>query len=101
VTWENFLQAFGVRDQPTQRGQVFDNYMVLIQATLSGQGIALCGRRLAEDFIAQGDLVRPIEEAMKSDRGFYLVRPRETTMSHSARLFHDWLLDEAKRPAEL
>jgi LysR family transcriptional regulator, glycine cleavage system transcriptional activator len=100
VTWESFLQAFGVREQPSQRGQVFDNYMVLIQATLSGQGIALCGRRLAEDFIAQGDLVRPIEEAMKSDRGFYLVRPRETSMSHSARLFHDWLLEEAKRPAK-
>ncbi|HUF45982.1 MAG TPA: LysR substrate-binding domain-containing protein, partial [Aestuariivirgaceae bacterium] len=59
------------------------------------EGIALCGRRLAEDFIADGDLVRPVEASLKSDRGFYLIRPREVAMSEPARLFHDWLLQEA------
>ena len=99
VTWETFLAAHGVAGAPRHRGLTYDNYMVLIQSALRGEGIALCGRRLAEDFLAQGDLVRPISEALKSDRGFYLIRPREKQMSHTARQFHDWLLEEAHRPA--
>ena len=98
VTWEAFLAAFNVTGEPEQRGLTYDNYMVLIQSALRGEGIALCGRRLAEDFIAQGELVRPIKEALKSDRGFFLLRPKEQPMSHSAREFHNWLLGEAGRP---
>jgi LysR family transcriptional regulator, glycine cleavage system transcriptional activator len=97
VTWESFLAAFDVTEEPKDRGVTFDNYLVLIQSTLRGEGIALCGRRLAEDFIADGDLVRPVDASLKSDRGFYLIRPREVAMSEPARLFHDWLLQEALR----
>lgn len=96
VTWESFLAAFGITEEPKLRGLTFDNHHVLIQAALRGEGVALCGRRLAEDFIAHGDLVRPVEEALKSDRGFYLIRPRDTPMSQAARLFHEWLLREAR-----
>lgn len=99
VTWESFFAAFGIAFEPKVRGLTFDNYLVLIQSALRGEGVALCGRRLAEDFIAHGDLVRPVEEALKSDRGFYLIRPREAPMSQAARLFHDWLLREAMQPA--
>ena len=99
MTWDTFLSAYGVEGEPHQRGLTYDNYMVLIQSALRGEGIALCGRRLAEDFLAHGDLVRPIPESLKSDRGFYLLRPREKQMSHAARQFHDWLLEEARQPA--
>jgi len=99
VTWDTFLASYGVEGEPHRRGLTYDNYMVLIQSALRGEGIALCGRRLAEDFLAHGDLVRPIAETLKSDRGFYLLRPREKQMSHAARQFHDWLLEEARQPA--
>jgi LysR family glycine cleavage system transcriptional activator len=99
VTWETFLEGCGVTGTASQRGLVYDNYMVLIQSALRGDGIALCGRRLAEDFIAQGDLVRPLSLALSSDRGFYLIRPKDLPLSHAARLFSDWLLGEAKRPS--
>ncbi|NNE22900.1 MAG: transcriptional regulator GcvA [Rhizobiales bacterium] len=98
VTWETFLAAFGVTEEPEQRGLTYDNYMVLIQSALRGEGIALCGRRLAEDFIAQGELVRPITQTLNSDRGFYLLRPKDQPMSHAAREFHNWLVAEASRP---
>jgi LysR family glycine cleavage system transcriptional activator len=73
--------------------------MVLINSALRGEGIALCGRRLAEDFISQGDLVRPIPVAQESDRGFWLLRPRDGQLSEQARLFYNWLLDEARKPS--
>jgi LysR family glycine cleavage system transcriptional activator len=99
VTWDNFLHEIGVEGETSGRGFTFDNYLVLIQSTLRGEGIALCGRRLAEDFIEQGDLVRPVDAALQSDKGFWLLRPKEGQLSEQARQFHNWLLDEARKPS--
>ncbi len=98
VTWENFLHDFGVIEEPRARGVTYDNYLVLIQSALRGEGIALCGRRLAEDFIDHGDLVRPIPETLRSQRGFFLLKPRDKPLGQAGRLFEEWLLEEAIKP---
>ena len=95
VTWQAWLAAQGVRTAPRKRGLEFDNYLVLLQAAVRGEGIALCGGRLAEDFIARGDLVRPIEATLRSDRAFYVLWPKNTHLTEAARKFRDWLVQEA------
>ena len=75
VTWDAWLKSFGVAGPARRRGLTFDNYLVLIQAALDGQGVALGGGRLAEDFIARGTLIRPMAATLGSDRGFYLLWP--------------------------
>ncbi len=99
VTWDKWLAAVGVDDMPTGRSLEFDNYLLLIQAALDGQGIALGGGRLAGDFLARGALVRPLETTMKSEQGFYLLIPNDIPLGAPATLFRDWILAEAKRPA--
>jgi LysR family glycine cleavage system transcriptional activator len=96
VTWDAWLKHFGVEGVARRRGLTFDNYLVLIQATLDGQGIALGGGRLAEDFIARGTLVRPIAASLGSDRGFYLLWPNEGELAAPAKLFRDWIIAEAR-----
>ncbi|HEX6013661.1 MAG TPA: LysR substrate-binding domain-containing protein [Geminicoccaceae bacterium] len=95
VTWQAWLGAQGVTASPAKRGLEFDNYLVLLQAAIRGEGVALCGRRLAEDFIARGDLVRPIEAALRSDRAFYLLYPDGSRLSPAAEKFRDWVIAEA------
>ena len=95
VTWQAFLSAQGVKGSPRKRGLEFDNYLVLLQAAVRGEGIALCGGRLAEDFIARGDLVRPIETSLRSDRAFYILYPQNIPLSATARKFRDWLVKAA------
>jgi LysR family glycine cleavage system transcriptional activator len=97
VTWESFLEAIGVSGPPSGKGFTFDNYMLLIQSALRGEGIALCGRRLAEDFIEQGDLVRPVDVVQESELGFWLLRPAEGQLSQQARQFYNWVLSEARQ----
>ena len=97
VTWGKWLEAVGVDQKPSQRGLEFDNYLLLIQAALDGQGIALGGGRLAGDFLARGALVRPIETTMKSEQSFYLLIPKEIPLGAPATLFRDWILAEAKQ----
>jgi LysR family glycine cleavage system transcriptional activator len=96
VTWEAWLRAFGVEQDPAKRGLQFDNYLVLIQAAMDGQGIALGGGRLADDFVARGLLQRPLEATLRSEQAFYLLRPADTEPSEAAALFWDWILAEAK-----
>ncbi len=99
VTWEAWLRAVGVAQKPAKRGLQFDNYLVLIQAALDSQGIALGGGRLADDFIARGAMLRPIDATLRSEQAFYLLRPADTPPGEAAALFWDWILAEAKGQA--
>jgi LysR family glycine cleavage system transcriptional activator len=94
VTWDAWFKGLGVVARPTKRGLTFDNYLILLQTALRGEGIALCGQRLAEDFIARGDLVRPISTALPSENAFYLVYPVDQPLSEGARLFRGWIQRE-------
>src|SRR5262245_33814051 len=95
VTWPAWLAAQGVKGAPRKRGLEFDNYLVLLQAAVRGEGVALCGGRLAEDFIARGDLIRPIEATLRSDRAFYVLYPKGVRLSEAATKFRDWLVQAA------
>ena len=101
VTWEAWLHHFGVPWKPVKKGLEFDNYLVLIQATIDGQGVALGGQRLAEDFISRGALVRPISATLRSTRGFYLLVPVDVPLSKPAKLFRDWIIAETKGAKQL
>ena len=99
VTWEAWLAALGIRAPARGPSLEFDNYLVLTQAVLDGQGIALGGGRLAEDFLARGRLIRPIEARLRSERAFYLLVPSDQPMTPQAEAFRDWILSESHNGA--
>ncbi|MEQ8355625.1 MAG: transcriptional regulator GcvA [Kiloniellaceae bacterium] len=96
VSWEAWLAALGVRAPMRGPSLEFDNYLVLTQAVLDGQGIALGGGRLAEDFLDRGLLIRPIEAMLRSEQSFFLLVPRDQPLTEQAAAFRDWILVEAK-----
>ena len=95
VTWDTWLPVLGVRDKPLNRGLEFDSYLILTQALLDGQGIALGGGQLAGDFLAHGALIRPIDATLISEQAFYLLTPKEIPISSQTDLFNKWMLSEA------
>lgn len=100
TTWDNWFAAFGLEDSKAIKALRFDNYLLLIHAAVRGEGVALCGRRLADDLIKSGELVQPIEASLKSDYSFYLLRPAGETLGPAQARFRDWLLAEAHMTAE-
>ncbi len=96
VTWETWLQAFGVDQPPEPHGLFFDNYMLLLHAAVRGEGVALCGGRLADDLIGRGELIRPIDEWLPSEFSFYLLHPANQPLRPGAQRLKTWLLDEAR-----
>ncbi len=95
VRWGTWLAHFGIDEAIKNRALYFDHYMLLIHAAIRGEGVALCGGRLAEDLIERGELVRPIDVALKSEYSFYLLRPANQALRPHAASFREWLLAEA------
>jgi LysR family transcriptional regulator, glycine cleavage system transcriptional activator len=103
VSWPSWFQYFGVSAVPRRPGLTFDNYLVLLHAVVAGEGLALCGGRLAQDMLARGDVVRPVAQAMQSDRAFFLVHSEDVPLNRAGLMFRAWLLAEAgadQAPAE-
>ncbi len=96
VTWATWFESFGLKNMPPPRGLQFDNYMVLIHAAVSGEGVALCGGRLGADLIRRHELIRPFDESLRSERSFYLIEPDDRPLRRPVRHFRDWILAEAR-----
>lgn len=96
VAWESWFEHLGLKKSHSRAGLSFDSYLVLTRAVVAGEGIALCGGRLAQDMLARGEVVRVTEHAMQSDRAFYLVQPEEQDLNPAGRRFKQWLIDQAR-----
>ena len=95
-TWPGFFEAIG---QPEVKGRSqlkFDFIMQTFLAAQSGQGVAL-GRTYGADVYMSGDLIRPIDVAVATGGGCYLVVSERARARSEVRAFIDWLLAEASK----
>ncbi len=95
-TWPSFFDAVG---QPEVRGHSqlkFDFIVQTFQGAQSGQGVAL-GRTYGADVFMSGDLIRPIDVAVSTGAGCYLVVSERAHTRSEVRAFIEWLLAEAKK----
>ncbi|WP_210542720.1 LysR substrate-binding domain-containing protein [Rhodoferax sp. PAMC 29310] len=96
--WPTLLKALGLTQAPTFSPLSFDNYTLLIQAALAGQGVAIGWRHLVDDLITQG-LLCPVGAAtVVSDLGYYLVLPERKRRPRAVQLFVDWIREESGCP---
>ncbi|MGF1610643.1 MAG: transcriptional regulator GcvA [Kiloniellales bacterium] len=95
LSWQTWLERSGVKLSPRKQGPTFNNYVLMIQAAQSGQGIALGWRHLVDHLIEAGTLVRPVATTLRSDYAFHLVAPRDAELSPEVSVFRDWFLAEA------
>lgn len=92
--WPGLLRALGIAQPPTFAPLAFDNYTLLIQAAVAGQGVAIGWRHLVDDLIAQGLLCRLLDAPVVSSHGYYLIRPERKRRARVVQAFADWIADE-------
>lgn len=93
VTWADVVRGLG--GEPTEaaaEGPRFNNFVLLLQAALDGQGMAIGTRHLLTRHLAEGRLVRPLDGSLKTGRGYFLARPAESPLSTVLADLHGWLL---------
>ena len=71
----------------------FNNYTLLIQAVIAGQGIGLGWRGLIDEPLASGTLVGLDGMSLTTDGGYGLIDGRAG--GTATQLFRDWLLESA------
>ena len=102
--WSSLFRELGISQSPPSGALRFDNYTLLIQAAIAGQGVAIGWRYLVDDLLEQGLLAPLLEGRVCSDLGYYLVQPERKRRARLMKCFVDWLqqeLGDAARQAHL
>lgn len=98
--WSGVFRELGLAGAPPPGQLRFDNYTLLIQAAIGGQGVAIGWRHLVDDLLAQGLLCRPIAQSALSGYGYYVVLPPRKRRGPLIQRFVDWLMTEQAGSAQ-
>lgn len=92
--WSVWFRAVGIEEPVQSAGLRFNNYPLLIQAAVNGQGVALGWGHIIDDLLESGALVRcmPISQTLKP--AFFLVTPTDVDLAPKAGLLEEWLVEE-------
>jgi LysR family glycine cleavage system transcriptional activator len=94
--WRAWLAAFGVECPDTERGPVFDQTALAIDAAVADQGIALARTALASLDLIAGRLVRPLDEAQPAKFAYWIVCRKSVFDTPKIDQFRAWLLDQVQ-----
>lgn len=90
-SWRDFFEAVGIRADEPERGPVFDDAGLILQATVSGQGVSTARLQLAHGYLRRGELVQLGQARIPSALDYYFSwregHPREAAILQ----FHRWL----------
>jgi DNA-binding transcriptional LysR family regulator len=95
MSWQNWLAHNGVDDAHRAADPV-NQYPVLLQLAMEGQGIVLAWRHMIDACMQQGLLVRACEANASLGGGYYAVWPRDRIEHAAARAFRSWLVAESE-----
>jgi LysR family glycine cleavage system transcriptional activator len=93
--WQMWLAARGVKGVDGARGPRFNQSSLVIEAALSGRGVALAKRTLAQDDLDAGRLVAPMAITTSVDFAYYVVHPKAKGRLPQVKAFVAWILGEA------
>ncbi|MEE3912540.1 LysR family transcriptional regulator [Pseudomonas viridiflava] len=92
--WGGVFRALDIPQSPAPGQLRFDNYTLLIQAAIGGQGVAIGWRHLVDELLEQGLLCSPIAASAVSGYGYYVVLPQRKRRVQIVQQFVDWLASE-------
>lgn len=91
--WCRWLEQAGVEGVDGERGLKFETSALVLEAVMSGLGIAIVERESAAEALRTGQLLAPFTEALRTETSYYVVYPRRKRKDKTIGLFRDWLLD--------
>lgn len=101
MSWTEWFKSAGGNVEPSIPGPHFNEYPLAMQAALSGQGVMLANSVMISAELASGQLVRVLQAQPTSLRSYayYIVFPEGRVLPSKARVFRDWLLEQARQSA--
>lgn len=94
LVWSDWFAGVGHRFAVSGQVTVANDYAVLLQATLEGQGVGLGWHHIVNGLVDSGALIRPVRESVNGEPFFLHASPRRE-LTEAAATFRDWLVAAA------
>ena len=94
-TWSEWFDAMNARYHDDGSGLRLNHYVLVLQAAMAGEGLAMGWAHLVDPLIEQGLLVRIGRRKWRTERSFQLIWSSRTPLSPQAEAVRDWILAAA------
>jgi len=101
LSWEHWLEQSGVGQVRPRATLRFTNYDQVIQAALSGQGVALARAPLVAELLQERRLLMPLGSVKPFDCAYYLLAEETSRQRPEVKDFIQWIGDEAAQARAL
>ena len=95
LTWSDWFAEMRTRYHDDGTGLRLNHYVLVLQAAMAGEGIAIGWRHLVDYLMEQGLLVRIGSRRWCTGRCFYLIWSNRTPLSSQAQDVRTWIIEAA------
>ncbi len=89
-TWQGWFESLNIADDRSRNYISFNNYDMVTQAAVAGDGVALGWLGLVDGLVRQGALVQVTEDVVVSDAGYVMSRDHHSALRGPQKVF-DWI----------
>lgn len=102
MSWDLWLEEVGMDASDVAAGPRFSDPLLILRAAMAGGGMVLGRSMLVHDHLQSGRLVTPFPGWVKPIlSSYYVVSTREKAKVERVAMFRDWVLETARREAQL
>lgn len=94
-SWADWFVSQGVSTPPPDSGLRLNDYALVLQAAMAGEGFAFGWQHVTEGLIERGLLKARSDLSWETGAGFYLVWSRGSPLIPQAEKVRDWIISEA------
>jgi DNA-binding transcriptional LysR family regulator len=94
--WRDWFQAFGIDFVDRGEGLRLNDYALVLQAAMAGEGVAMGWRHVVQPLFKSKLLVPILPQSWITGEEFHLIWSNRTTLSDSATRVRDWIIEESK-----
>ena len=92
-TWNDWFAAMNLAPVSRAHDLTFNNYQLLLQAALQGQGVGLGWAPLIDALVESRVLLRLASTPLRSERGYFVVESRDSPVSEHLEAFKRLLFE--------
>ncbi len=99
MSWRRWLRDAGVSGVDADAGVEFGDSILMTEAAVHGQGVALGRTALVGNYLASGRLVRPLAASRPADYAYWMVTSHAGSENPRIQAFIGWLEREVEGDA--
>ena len=97
-TWQGWFASLGITGERKKNYISFNNYDMVTQAAIAGDGVALGWIGLIDGLLNKGSLVKVTDDVVISDAGYVMSRD-QNNLGRGPRMVFDWIADQVFYPS--